>query len=221
MCFTPEISFTTFAVEMVLAFWVFHRNPKKTLNLIGAAILFLLGAYQFTELMICTSGNPLFWGMMAHLTYTFLPALAIHWSYALKGAKKSNLHVIYLLPTIFVLVSLFSTNFVKSAECTKYFVTIMYEWLPIWFYGYGLYYGIFIIISMVILLEALVKEKNEYKRKIYVWGIGGMLSFTMPVYGLVLFFPALSISFPSVLCEFALLSGIFILYILHLNEKKH
>lgn len=219
MCFTPEISLTTFVVEIVLGVWILSRGYKKPINQVGAAILFLLGIYQFAEFMICASENPLVWGKFAHLIYTFLPALGLHWTYALME-RKGNLFAIYSLPIGFSALAITTANFVKSAECTRYFINVFYEWSQSWFYGYGIYFCLFIIIAAVLLINSLIKENNKRKRKIYGWGLIGFLAFTMPVYILILFFPVLSISFPSVLCEFALLFGIAVTYVVHLNEKK-
>lgn len=220
MCFTPEISFATFAIEILLGIWILKKNPKKTLNQIGAVILFLLGVYQLTEFMLCTSGNPLLWGKWAHLVYTFLPALSLHWVYTLMR-KKINLSLIYSLPIAFSILTIATVNFVKSATCDRYFITVFYELSQLWFYSYVFYYGIFMIIALVVLIKALVNEKNKNQRNIYAWGLVGFLAVTAPVYVLVLLFPVLNISFPSILCEFALLFGIAVVYTTHLVEKKH
>lgn len=221
MCFTPGISLTTFFIEIALAIWILYRNPKNRLNQVGAAVLFLLGFYQFTEFMLCTSVNPLLWGKMAHLAYTFLPALSIHWVFALRNQKK-NLIAIYILPVIFAILAIFTTGFIKSAFCDRYFIEVLINWNSLlWYWGYGLYYSGFILIALVLLIRSIMKENNKKQRKIYSWGLIGLLSFTFPTFWLILAFPALNINAPSILCEFALLFGIIISYIIYLTEKKH
>jgi len=168
MCFTPAISIVTFAVEIILGLWILSKNPKRTINQVGAVILFLLGAYQLTEFMVCTSGNPLLWGKMAHLAYTFLPALGIHWVYALSN-NKGRLFYIYIIPVIFTVLTLFSENFIQVAECNKYFINIIYSWSPLWALSYNLYYGLFILLAGWMFFKLISKENNKRKRKIYVW----------------------------------------------------
>jgi len=219
MCFAPWISLSTFIIEILLAIWVFIKGPKKLINQLGAVILILLGLYQLTEFMICLSLHPLFWGKMAHLTYTFLPALGVHWAFALVKEKK-RLFYVYILPIIFSALVLSSPLFVKSAECSRYFITVLFEWNPIWLWCYGLYYGGFILVSAIILMKAIISENNKSKRKIYSWGFIGLLSFTVPTLIFILFFPMMNIMFPSVLCEFALLFGISVVYTAYLSEKS-
>lgn len=220
MCFTPEISFATFVIEVLLGVWILKKNPKKTLNQVGAAILFILGAYQLIEFMLCISGDPIFWGRMASLAYTFFPALGVHWVYALRN-KKVNMTLIYSLPIIFSTLILTTVNFVQSTSCDRYFITIIYEWPTILSYAYGLYYWLFLLIGGGMLIYYLVNENNKRRRQIYAWGLIGFLSFTLPVYLLIVLFPELGLSFPSILCEFALLFGIAVTYTIYLDGKRH
>lgn len=219
MCFTPTISFLTFVVELALALWVFSANPKKTLNRVGALTLVVLGLYQLMEFFVCTSSNPLYWGRMAHIAYTFLPALGVHFALALKGAKKKHIWAIYALPAVFVILAALAPAFVNEAFCGKFFVRILYSWSELWYWSYFIYYALFMIIAGVLLIRFIAKENNAKRRKIFILGLVGALALTFPTFILILLLPELGIFFPSILCHFALLFGIAIAYIIWLSGK--
>ncbi len=220
MCFAPWVSLGTFSIEFLLAIWIIFLGPKKLLNRVGAAVLIFLGIYQFTEFMLCLSGNTLFWGKMSHLAYTFLPALGVHWAYALTKSKKKLIYL-YLLPIIFSALVLATPNFVQTAGCDRYFISVILSWTSaLWLWSYALYYGGFVVISAFIIIQAMVNENNRKQRKLYAWGLTGLLAFTVPTLLLILFFPMMNIMFPSILCEFALLFGIIVTYTVHLSKKR-
>lgn len=218
MCFTPAVSFLTFAVEIMMAFWVLNRNPKNRINQVSAAILIFLGLYQFTEYALCTSGNPFFWGKMGFVAYTFLPALGLHWAFALRG-KKALIWPIHLISSGFALLALLKVDFIQATECGRFFVKVITTFSPALANSYLLYYVLFIAIASELLIKWTIEEHNLERRKILAWGFIGMLSFTVPTFLLVVLFPLYNIMFPSVLCQFAIFFAIVVVYVVSLNER--
>ena len=219
MCFTPIVSFLTFAIELVMSIWVFTRNPKKPLYKVAALILFFLGAYQFSEFGLCTFNDKFFWARFGFIIYTMLPALGVHLAYALKGSRK-KIWQVYILPVLFIAIAAIDSSFVKSAECAKYFVKNSFNLSPFLTRSYFLYYGSFIVAACVLLIDFILEENNRKKRRIYVLGLLAALSFTLPTFVFVLMLPSFNIYFPSILCHFAIFFAIMVTYIIYLIEKK-
>ncbi len=222
MCFTPTVSFSIFVIEWILGFLVLSRRPsgrfREAYN-IAALLLFFLGFYQFTQFMFCTSGDYQLWGTAGFLTYTFLPAMGVHFAYSLAGKWKGSLYGLYFLPAAFSLIAGLTPGFVSVAGCSRYFITARHSWdgLVVWLYV--LYYFGFILYTAYFYIAE--SEKMRKDRKILRAGFLGIMAFTIPTFVLITVFPALNIMFPSVLCEFALLFAIFIFYMIGLIEKSN
>lgn len=218
MCFTPTVSFLTFAIEIIMAAWVLMKDPKNRVNQLSAAILLFLGLYQLTEFMICSAGNELFWGRMGFIFYTTLPALGFDWVYAIKRSKKT-VWPVYIIPAAFIIYAIVVPNFTLVAECGRYFVRAIHNWIPLLSWEYMTYYTLFIVWPALILFKAVIDENNKSRRRLYIWGLIGLLAFTVPTLFVMLILPAWNILFPSVLCHFALLYAAAVTYIIYLNEK--
>lgn len=218
MCFTPAVSFLTFAIEGVMAGWVLSRDHKNKVNQLSAAILIFLGLYQFTEFMMCSAGNEFFWGKMGFIAYTTLPALAFHWVFALKKSNKT-IWPVHLISGAFIVYALVMSNFMQSAECGRFFVKALHDWAPLGEWPYFIYYTVFIVWPGVLLTKWAMAEKNHARRNLYLWGLVGMLLFTFPTFFVLLIFPMLHLMFPSVLCHFAILYAAAITHIVRLNKK--
>ncbi len=219
MCFTPIISFLTFAIEMILAVYLVKINPKKSLNRIGAVILFLLGAYQLSEFGICTSSNQFFWARAGHIAYTLLPALGMHWVLIIKKSKKKA-WPLYIPPAIFISLATSKTGFIGGTECARYFIKIIYNWNYLWLWSYQAYYAGSIILVAAMLLNCIANENNKKQRTIYLWGLVGVLSFTFPAFFFILLLPSFNAYSPSILCHFALLFAIIVAYMAYLTNRN-
>ncbi len=220
MCFTPAVSLLTFFIEIFLAGFILYLNPKNRINQVSAAILFFLGAYQFTEFGLCTAGDPFFWGRLGFIFYTTLPALAVHWVFALRKSKKT-VWPVHFISGAFIVYALVASNFIKSAECGRYFIQVLHNWLPVFYLPYFLYYTLFIVIPAGMMMKWAIEENNKDKRKMYLWGFIGVISFTFPTFFLLLLLPELNLMFPSVLCQFALLFAIAVVYVVRLSNKAY
>jgi hypothetical protein len=226
MCFTPKISFMIFAIEWILGFLVLFKSyrtrkeNKKAYNL-SAIILFCLGLYQFTQYMFCTSGNVDLWSRIGFLAYNLLPALGLHLAVVLTNNKQyfKKIKWYYLIPLAFSSYPLLSRNFLSNAECSTYFIIAEHSWSNAWAMGYMLYYSLFIILSALMLWDAISKAKGNGKKALTA-SLVGILAFTIPVLVLIILLPQLKIAFPSILCEFALLYGICVFVMIYFLEKR-
>ena len=221
MCFTPAISFAIFAIEWILGLIVLwkRRNAGRFKEAYGiaACILFFLGFYQFTQGMFCL-GNVQLWGLAGFLTYTFLPAMGVHFAYVLLGKKDRKMYWIYSFPILFSLIAVLTPNFVKIASCSRYFIVAQHSWSDLLRWIYGIYYFGFIIYTAYLCSQESKRDRKD--RKMVMAGLVGIFAFTIPTFILIILFPALEIGFPSILCEFALLFAVCLFYMIHLIEKK-
>lgn len=209
MCFTPFVSITVALIEFCLATILITCFRRTTLRNFFGLLIFCLGFYQFTEFMLCTSTNPLFWAKLGFATYTFLPAIALHTTIRFVK-KKPNLFLIYVVP---VVASIFAFLFrvVTNPSCQTFFVQTKlvfnqiaapFNEAVIWVYL--IYYFGFIILSFILFLAAYEKERNKTKRKISLVEMAGILFMTVPTLIFIVIFPIMGKRFPSVLCGFAI-----------------
>jgi hypothetical protein len=223
MCFTPFISLTTAIIEFAVATFILIKYKKYFVPVFSAILIYVLGFYQFTEFMLCSSGNPFLWAKIGFITYTFLPAIGLHFILRLAKNKKYN-KLIYLVPIFFAIITIITPNFIIKASCSKVFVIVQnvlasqnYANL---FPFYLIYYVGSILIIGIILLVLIKKERNKLDKKIEeLWFIAVLIAILIPII-LILIIPALEIKFPSIYCEFALLFTITALISSSLYARK-
>ncbi|MBA7608458.1 hypothetical protein ES703_15635 [subsurface metagenome] len=225
MCFTPFISLTTAIIEFAVATFILIRYKKYLVPVFSAILIYVLGFYQFTEFMLCSSGNPFLWAKIGFITYTFLPAIGLHFILRLTKNKKYN-KLIYLIPIFFAIITIITPNFILKASCSKVFVTVQHVLASQNYanlFPFYLIYYIGALIFMGMLLFILIKkERNKLDKKIEeLWFMAGLITILIPLI-LILILPALKIKFPSIYCEFALLFTIAALISssLYVRKKK-
>ena len=222
MCFTPIVSLSTAIIEFVVATAILVFCRKSLINRFFPLLLYLLGFYQFTEFMLCTSNYPFFWAKMGFITYSFLPAVGLHFIMKLTN-RRCNYTILYIVPVIFSLMALLKPDFIIESTCTTFFVIVIKDLfkssLPLWSSIYGLYYFGFIVLFCYFLFKSFNKEKNQLKRKLYAIIFAATLITLFPAMVLFIVFPAFKIIFPSVYCEFAVLFTVAALIAAYLDNK--
>jgi len=219
MCFTPAVSLTTALIEWALAIVLLCAYRRSVLRPFGVVILALLGAYQFSEFMLCTTGQAELWGTIAFLSYTFLPAVGLH--AALTYLRRRSLPLlIYGIPAVFALIALAKNPFVLQGTCETIFVTILtyFSRNPAWAL-YTAYYYSFILATFVLFARAYRTERG-HRRKVCGAMLAAVLLMFIPTFILIGIFPALRIRIPSVLCHFALLTAAAFLIAVHVDKKR-
>ena len=213
MCFTPLVSISIAIIEFALATTLLLFFPKSKFRDFFAVFIYILGFYQFTEFMLC-SGNALFWATMGFVTYSFLPALALH--AVLKIFKKKfNVIWVYIIPLIAGILAITIPGFIVQASCERYFISIdtiinsnPSLLLLVAFAIYVVYYFGFLALTYFIILKDYIKQKNEIKREIELVEMVGILLMIIPTLVLLILFPVFGIMFPSILCAFAIFVAI-------------
>ena len=213
MCFTPIISISIAIIEFILATTLLLFFPKSKFRDFFAFFIYLLGFYQFTEFMLC-SGNAFFWATIGFITYSFLPAIALHAVLKI-FRKKFNIIWVYTIPLIASILAIITPGFIVQASCEKYFISIgtiitstPSFLLLVSFTIYVVYYFGFLALTYSIILKDYIKQKNKIKREIELVEMVGILLMTVPTLVLLILFPVFGIMFPSVLCAFAIFVAI-------------
>lgn len=208
MCFTPLVSLSTAIIEFLAAASILIFFKKSTTNRFYAIFICVLGFYQFTEFMLCTSNNAALWVKLGFITYSFLPAIALHFMIRMVNLKFKN-SLLYIFPIVFSLITLIEKNFVIVSECTRYFVKVQTIFSPfqnkILFFIYLIYYFGFMILGCFLLGRNYKKEKNKIKRNIYSFLLITMMIALIAPLILFLIIPSLGVVLPSLYCEFAVL----------------
>ena len=219
MCFTPIVSLSTAIFEFVVATAILVFCRKSLINRFFPLLIYILGFYQFTEFMLCTSNYPFFWAKIGFITYSFLPAVGLHFIMKLTN-RKCNYITIYMIPVIFSLMAFLKPDFIISSVCTTFFVIVIKDLFNSLFsYIYGAYYFGFILLFCYFLLKSFNKEKDQLKRKSYAIIFAATLITLLPAVVIFIIFPAFKFIFPSVYCEFAVLFTVAALIAAYLDNK--
>ncbi|MBM3232800.1 hypothetical protein FJZ18_01385 [Candidatus Pacearchaeota archaeon] len=220
MCFTPSVSLLTAIVEWMLALIMFASFRKSKLAKFFVVLFILLGLYQFSEFMLCTTGN-LIWVKIGFISYSFLPAIGLHSVLSYFKIKKNTL-LLYAVPSIYSLLAIFQNDFVHFGQCMTFFVqaTTILSLNPYLAIPYEMYYAVFIILAFLILAQAYKRAKTKIEKKIDISEMIGIMLMTIPTFILIIIFPSLGIMFPSVLCHFALFLAIMFFASAYLDEKR-
>lgn len=223
MCFAPKVSLTTAIVEFLIATYILLRSKVSFVVKFLVIFIYLLGFYQFTEFMLCTTGEAELWGTLGFLTYNVLPAVGLHFSIRCRG-KKFNNWILYIFPIVFALTAVFTKDFVVEGTCSTVFVivrTLFYRsvgsiWLTFfyWFYYFG-----YIFTASLLLLEGAIKEKSRKIKTLYIVALLAVVLSLGPAFIFIVLFPSLGMMFPSIYCEFAFLFSIAALVGVYLDEK--
>jgi len=225
MCFTPAVSLSVAIIEWILATILLVFFKKTSLNKYFAWLIYVLGFYQFTEFMLCTSDNAFLWAKFGFITYTFLPAMVLHAVLRI-SRKNAKLFFIYLIPLAFSLIALVNPNFITGAKCTSVFVQVRLALIenpgPLqssvsWIYM-AYYFG-FMAIALGLMIKDYLHQKNRIKRKIRIVAFIGTFMMLVPTLLLMVILPSLDAGFPSVLCGFALFFAIATFIIAYLETK--
>jgi len=220
MCFTPAVSLTTAIIEFVLAAIIPWKYPRASLRYIFSFFLILLGFYQFTEFMLCQTGDADLWVKIGFITYSFLPAIGLHSVFEFMNYR-FNKFILYLIPIFYSIIALASSNFVLHGTCDKIFVTtvtMLFKYPTLWTF-YMLYYAGFIAVTVGVSLHEYYKERNRERRLLFLIMPLAVLLMSLPTFILILIFPVFGVRFPSVLCHFAIFVAIIAFFGVHLENN--
>lgn len=168
MCFTPAASLLTASIEFLIAGYLWYRIKDKRLYPI-AIFVFLLGVYQLTEFMLCTTSNQIFWARIGFAAYTFMPILLYHFFISASGKRIK--YYLYTIPVLFSVLALFHPQFIAYTSCNSLHVTVesmVFNQNLLLMILYLLYYLICPVYGVYVFSKSLKPPYSNLKTKLGV-----------------------------------------------------
>lgn len=206
-CFTPLASLITFFIELSLAVYVIFRYKLNEFTRISVVLILLLGLFQLSEYMACTSNDIYIWGKIGAASITLLPVLGLHLSTLL--TRKSRWVIVgYALGLVILIAIIVLPQLTIDTRCTGKFVLLNQNLFPIILYE--VYYIGFLLISLEMLIQTLFTHKGN---KIgLLWMIIVYLSFIIPTAIVYAIFTVTGSAIPSIMCGFAIIAAFIIVF---------
>lgn len=206
-CFSPPVMFATFAIEFLLAIYTTWRYKMSTTSRLATMMLFALGAFQFSEYMICGNSQMpnIDWVRFGYASIALLPALGIHMVVTLAGKKNMALiGAAYATCFAFVFFYLFNVDSISGQQCFANYA-VFHTQQPI-SRLFGLYYYSWLAIGVS--MAAYWGGKIPSRRPQLLSMMVGYLVFILPTAVVNTIDPTTIAGIPSIMCGFAVLLAI-------------
>ncbi len=198
-CFTPLVSLSTFAIEIFLALFVVIKYKMTGFNRLAVIIIILLGTFQLSEYLLCTTENQLFWAKIGTASIALLPAMGLH-LITLLSSKSRQVTIGYIFAAAIVGLIFFNPALTIHIQCTGNFVILLPQNIYLQIYMY--YYVGFLLIGIWKIIAALMTP-NKYNRELF-WMLVAYLSFIVPTIFVYAYFANTREAVPSIMCGFAI-----------------
>jgi hypothetical protein len=207
-------------LELIFLINLLIFAEKNRLNWIAIAIVILLLGYQTIEYLICGIGlSSSFMAYLAFIDITFLPPLNLLFVLTLLEKKNKYIPLIFLPAILFALYYSFVVSEFAAIKCTVLYATYNYPLGDL----YGFFYYSPLLISFILILMRLKLENEHTFLKHLKYLMYGHLSLVIPVAAafilLAFDFPGLRDSIESILCKFAFLYCLSLVYFALSNKK--
>jgi len=176
-----------FFINLILAFYVFYKNPRERVNDIYSFFTLSLGVWALAHFLIFTAPSPqiaLHWDKLSKVGAAFVAVFLLHFFLLFTNAdvikKRCNLFILYSPAAFFVLLNFLGDFLSKGAKVT---------WWGYWIVPGPLYFP-FVFFVMVYSLTGLIycydfytksKGKKKAQAKFLIFSIsiplvGGVLT---------------------------------------------
>ncbi|KAA0206122.1 hypothetical protein EDM68_03165 [Candidatus Uhrbacteria bacterium] len=216
-CFSSEVVLATFALEFLLAVYVWWRYRLTVFGRLSAIFLLLLAGFQLSEYAICRGADPALWTRIGFVCTAFLPILGIDFVTRLRRMKYSMVWG-YALAGAFSVVMLLYPGLFGAAECTGRFVA--FDTTGIGFdILYATYYLATLFLGIGLAWQGL--KQPGANRKALIWILIGYAAFMLPTFAVYFLASFGNASVASVLCGFAALMAVILVWrILPLAHRR-
>lgn len=215
------VSLLIACIEFVFLINLLVFAEKNKLNWIAVLIVFLLFGYQTIEFLICGIGlTNSFIAYLAFVDISFLPPLNLFFVLTLFNYKRKLTPLIFLPAVSFVIYYFFVINEFKSVQCTVLYASYNYPLGDL----YGFFYYSPIFTSVILLINKIASVNQQEFPISPKYLLYGHLSLIMPVVVgfslLFLGYTGLINSIESILCKFAFLYCLVLVYFVLSNKKN-
>lgn len=212
MCFSPPVMLATFVIEAILAVYVVwkYKITNPTTRLITLMII-CLAIFQAAEFMICggLGLNHSEWARLGYASITLMPAIGIHILISMAKAKMYPLLlVVYGTAAAFVLYYALVPGAVVAQQCAANYAVFTNDGMVGWFYVLY-YYG---WLMAAFLLAMHFSSKKPKLAPAMRWMAIGYASFIIPTTIANTIDPASVHAIPSVMCGFAVLFALILVW---------
>lgn len=211
-CFSPPVMVLTFLFEIVGALYVLWKYKKDKIVVISATILFCLAIFQVAEYYVC-AGSSFDWARVGFVAITLLPPLGLHLAASIAGSKKLipfYSFISYMTAFCFIGFFIFYENAITSQLCGGNY--IIFGMSHIAALLYAIYYFGWLLIGVVMCLIWGRRIRDKKKRSSLNWLCVGYLAFILPTATANMTDPHAIKAIPSIMCGFAILLAIIILF---------
>lgn len=223
-CFSPLVMLLTFALELGLAFYTIWRYKMNTVSRLVFAFLVSLGIFQLSEYMICGGlglGHTE-WVQLGYVAITLLPAFGMHLVATLaKKSVKPLVYAAYGSAFAYALYFIMFGSQVIHSQCVPNYAIFDMDGNGYLFYG-TYYYGWLLLTAGLAVRWA--KEQPQ-KAALLRWMVAGYAVFVVPTTIANLIDPATIRAIPSIMCGFAVLFAIILVWrvlpLAKVPTKKH
>ena len=215
------VSLLIASLELIFLINLLIFAEKNKLNWLAIALVSLLLVYQTMEFLICGIGISS--SLMAYLAFvdiTFLPPLNLLFILTFFGYRSKLNKLIFLPAVLLVVYYFFVVNQFEVAKCTVFYASYNYPLGDL----YGFIYYSPILIAFILVLRKMKVNKTEAYPINLKYLIFAHLALIIPVtigFSLMIFNSyGLIMAMESILCKFAFLYCLVIVYLALSNKQK-
>jgi hypothetical protein len=201
----------TFVIEFGLLFYTLWRYKMNTTGKLVAAFLGTLGTFQLAEYMTCggLGMGHYEWVQLGYIAITLLPALGMHMVASLSKINAKPLIIFaYATAAAYSIYFAFAGGAIIARECSPNYAIFDLRGNGYLFYG-AYYYGWLLFTAGMALYQAKLQPK---KASLLRWMVAGYAVFVVPTTIANLVDPKTLQGIPSIMCGFAILLAIILVW---------
>ncbi len=210
-CFSPPVMLATFLIEFGLLFYTLWRYQLNTLTRLITVFLASLGVFQLSEYMLCggLGLGHIEWVKLGFIAITLLPVLGLHITATLaKVSIRPLLYFAYASAAAFVAYFALAGGSAVIRECAPNYAILELGSTASLVYG-AYYYGWLLATILLASYWARVNPKNA---PVLRWMVIGYAVFIVPTSVANLIDPSTIAAIPSIMCGFAVLCAIILIW---------
>lgn len=212
-CFSPEAMLVTMLIEGLGAVWVAARYRLNRVGWLTVALLVFLATFQLAEFLICEDNliSHQAWAQIGYMSITMLPPLGVSLALAIAG-KRAPWAQLIMYGLCFAFVFYWGLNHwaVDGEKCYGNYVFIEAHNDAMWLYG--TYYYVFLAVGTVLSLWWAHRATDQRTKWALRWLAVGYVVFILPAVLVALIDPHVDNSIPSIMCGFAVLLALILLF---------
>lgn len=219
-CFTPPVMIATFLLEISLAIYTLFRYKWNTMTRLAVAMLVFLALFQLAEYSICRDlgFSSEIWSKIGFVSITALPPLGVHMiAVTVKKVNRTLPILAYASGVIGVFIFLV-TDALTGIGCGGNHVIFQIE--AGFSVAYSTYYYFWLVAGVALAMYYSKKMTDKHRKRVLNWGVIGYSSFMLPTALLTIANPSLIDGVPSIMCGFAVLLALILVFAVLPNYQK-